>query len=196
MSSLKPRQEEAEERLTHQEYHHPTKHSREYARLAHRIRNRNNKPNALKRENGRAHQQRIILRIKQCYIRDPLLCNDRKLLTCNVHESDEDERVCDERRPAELREVAHEGEREEDEGLREDEVLDGDERAAACDCENEGLEVGGDEDRVGCDEAELGDYDGGEDREAHPSSVQLAPRSIVYVREVSWSVELGVYGSE
>jgi len=68
---------------------------------------------------------------------------------------DEDERVRDQGRSAQLRQVSDHRQGQEDDQFGEDEISRGDERLAVCHGENERLQILGDEDGVSCESAGL-----------------------------------------
>ena len=89
----------------------------------------------------------------------------------NVDEPSKDERIGHERRRAELRKVADERKRQEDDHLQQDEVLNSKKLRTARDSQNKGLEVLRDEDDVRAHEAYLGHRDRRQDGKAHPWTV-------------------------
>ena len=121
-------------------------------------------------------------------MRDTPGSDNPRLAPKDVDQARQDERVRDERRRAQLRQVAHERERQEYHHLQRDEVLDAEQLRAVRDREYERLQVLRDEDDVRGHEAQLRDHDRGEDREAHPPPVQRAAD----VAEAARDDELGL----
>jgi hypothetical protein len=162
------------ERLTHERDHDACEDGGEFARLLHRVRDRDHEPDALEREDRGADQEREVARVEQLDARHAARGDDLRLAAEDVDQAGDDEDVRDKRRRAQPREVAHEREREEDDELEEDEVREADEARAAGHSGDERLQVLGDEDDVGGDKAHLGDDDRGEDGVAHVGAIERA----------------------
>ncbi len=141
----------------------------EVLRGLHRRLDRQDQPDALEGEDGGADRQRVVLRVEQDDRLVDALGRDRAdVVVVDVREADRDEDVGQQRRGAQLGDVADEGERDQDDQLQEDQRGGREGAAAAADGLEEGQHVLRREDDAGADEADLRERDGAEDQPAHP----------------------------
>lgn len=82
-------------------------------------------------------EQRKVSRIEHLHIRNPSVCNDPDLTPEDIQQSNQNESVSNQRRRAQLRKVANQRQRQEDDKLHEDEVGHWDEFEAIGDTEDE-----------------------------------------------------------
>ena len=89
--------------------------------------------------NNLPNQEREVLLIKHCYLSNPTFGDERKFAGEDINQSSQDEDVSHESCRAQFCEVTDQGERQENNELHQDEILDRNDRHAVRDSHDESL---------------------------------------------------------